>query len=133
MAKGWGQYQPALQLQRHPLFDGGLWPTDGLNKRRKVMSLSKYKVERDNPESLLVEKEGLEPEIALSLVLPGVERVYRRPVDLEGGERFMRNRLRYLPEVEVMDCFWRDVIKVSNRIKRAETRQRQIRRWSGQN
>ena len=90
------------------------------------MSLSTYQVERPDPESLLIEKEGVEEEIAV-FTLPPVEGVFRRPVDV-AVERFTRCRLRYLPEVEVMDETWREIIKASNRIKRAEARQRQLKR-----
>jgi hypothetical protein len=90
------------------------------------MSLSSYLVERPNPESLAIAREEEENEIAV-FTLPPVEGVFRRPVDM-AVERFTRCRLRYMPKVEVMDETWREIIKASNRIKRAEARQRQIRR-----
>jgi hypothetical protein len=100
----------------------------GRAKKEKTMtSLVKYKIDRDNPESLVIEKEGIEVEGPVVVgKLPKTEMVFRRPVDRE--ERFVRNRLRYLPEVEVMDPMWREICAVSRRISRAEARQRQLQR-----
>ena len=94
-----------------------------------MTSLARYQVDRDNPESLLLEKERLEiAEVSAEIVIGKLPdtRVFRRPVDV-GCERFTRSRLRYLPQVEVMDQAWYDIIKVANRIRRAEMRRRQIR------
>ena len=90
------------------------------------MSLARYQVERLNPESLAIAREEEENEIAV-FTLPPVEGVFRWPVDV-AVERFTRCRLRYMPEVEMMDETWREIIKASNRIKRCEIRQRQLKR-----